>query len=79
MQSVRVRILHMEGCFATPPILRLVREIAGAVDVPIILETVLVETPEQAQTLGFLGSPSVRVEGRDIEPAARDRQDFGLT
>jgi len=47
--------------------------------VPIGLETLLVETPEQAEALAFLGSPTVQVEGRDIEPEARTRQDFGLT
>ena len=25
----------------------------------------------------FLGSPSVRVDGRDVEPGAADRSDFG--
>ena len=37
------------------------------------------ETPEQAEALAFLGSPTVQMEGRDIEPEARTRQDFGLT
>jgi hypothetical protein len=69
----------MADCPATPPTVQLLEEVARALDVSIALESVLVETPEQAQALGFLGSPSVRVEGRDIEPAARDRQDFGLT
>jgi len=46
---------------------------------PITLESVLVETPEQAEALAFLGNPTVQVEGRDNEPDARTRQDFGLT
>ena len=37
------------------------------------------ETPEQAEALAFLGSPTVQMEGRDIEPEARIRKDFGLT
>ncbi|MFA5026431.1 MAG: hypothetical protein WC713_01015 [Candidatus Methylomirabilota bacterium] len=69
----------MADCPATPPTVRLVEETARGLRVPIALERVLVETPEQARVLGFLGSPTVRVEGRDIEPEARDRQDFGLT
>lgn len=31
-----------------------------------------------AQRVNFLGSPTVRVNGVDIEPGAGDRQDFGL-
>jgi len=33
---------------------------------------IVVETPAQAVTTGFLGSPTVRVNGRDIEPARVD-------
>jgi hypothetical protein len=33
-----------------------------------VLERVLVETPEEAARLAFPGSPTVRVDGRDIDP-----------
>ena len=79
MRSVKVRILHLAECPATPATVRLVADVARVLGVPIGLETVLVETPEQAQALAFLGSPTVQVEGRDIEPEVGDRQDFGLT
>jgi hypothetical protein len=79
MWPVNVRVLHMAECPATPMTIRLVEEIARALDTPVSLESLLVETPEQAEALGFLGSPTVQVEGRDIEPEARTRQDFGLT
>jgi hypothetical protein len=69
----------MAGCPATPPTIRLVEEVARVLDVPIALEPVRVDTPEQAEALAFLGSPTVQVNGRDIEPEARDRRDFGLT
>lgn len=32
--------------------------------------------PETAVAQRFLGSPSIRVNGRDVEPAAADRLDF---
>jgi hypothetical protein len=79
MHHVNVRILHLAGCPATPPTIRLIEEIARAFAVSITLESILVETAEQAEALAFLGSPTVQVAGRDIEPEARDRQDFGLT
>jgi len=31
-----------------------------------------------AEVAGFLGSPSVRIDGRDIETAARSAKTFGL-
>ena len=33
---------------------------------------------ETAQRVNFLGSPTVLVNGIDIEPSARSRMDFGL-
>jgi Alkylmercury lyase len=37
-----------------------------------------VESDAEAQRLRFLGSPSVRVDGHDVEPGADARDDFGL-
>ena len=37
-----------------------------------------VESAEAAREACFLGSPSVRIDGVDVEPAARTRTDFGL-
>ena len=34
---------------------------------------------EAAERLRFLGSPTVRVHGRDIEPGADKRTDFALS
>ena len=79
MQPVKVRVLHLAECPATPATVRLVEEVARTLGAAINLESILVETPEQAQALAFLGSPTVQVEGRDIEPELRSRQDFGLT
>ena len=39
---------------------------------------VLVPDVETAQRVHFLGSPTVRVNGIDIEPAAQNRSEFGL-
>jgi hypothetical protein len=79
LRPVKVQVLHLAGCPATAATIRLVEEVACTLGVSINLESVLVETAEQAQALAFLGSPTVQVEGRDIEPEARTRQDFGLT
>jgi hypothetical protein len=38
----------------------------------------LVQDVETAQRLKFLGSPTVRVNGIDIEPAAQSQTEFGL-
>jgi hypothetical protein len=69
----------MAECPATPGAIRLVKDVAGKLGISIALERLLVDTPEKAEALAFLGSPTVQVDGRDIEPEARSRTDFGLT
>jgi hypothetical protein len=42
-----------------------------------IIET-MVRDQETAVKIGFLRSPTVRINGVDIEPSARSRTDFGI-
>jgi hypothetical protein len=79
VQPITVRVIHMAECPATPGTVQLVESIARSMGTSIALERLLVKTPEEAEALAFLGSPTVQVGGRDIEPEARSRTDFGLT
>ena len=76
--AVTVEILYAAGC----PHLREVRArletIGGEEGVAIRVGETLVETAEQAQRRRFPGSPTVRVEGRDVEPEAEALELFGL-
>ena len=42
------------------------------------VRTVEVDSPETAESRKFLGSPSVRVNGTDVEDAASTRDAYGL-
>ena len=46
--------------------------------VNVAIETMAVETHEEAVTRRFLGSPTIRVNGLDVEIQSRGREDFGL-
>ena len=78
-RSVEIKILGSEGCANTPPTVELVKSVAQNLDIPVNIEMVMVGTQEQARQLRFLGSPTVQIEGLDIEPSARDSLAFGLT
>lgn len=76
-QRVAVEMLHTEGCpNATDYLPRLRRLVAAAVTEPVLVR--LIADPEQAQRERFLGSPTVRVDGRDVDPGADTRRDYGL-
>jgi hypothetical protein len=76
---VHIRVLCSEGCMNTSPTVEFVKKVAQDLNISIKMETVIVGTQEQARELRFLGSPTVQIEGLDIEPSARDSVAFGLT
>ena len=76
MRVVTVEVLFFEGCPGYEPTLRLVREVAADAGVAVQIREVEIKSPEEAESLRFLGSPSVRINGRDIEPGADERTEF---
>ena len=76
---IQIRILGSEGCANTPPTVELVKRVAQDLDIPINIELVMVGNQEQARELRFLGSPTVQIEGWDIEPSGQDSVAFGIT
>jgi hypothetical protein len=74
----RVELVVFEGC----PNARAARELIDQVNASLALEpqvdVVVVPDAETAERARFLGSPTIRVDGRDIEPGAEDRTDYAL-
>jgi hypothetical protein len=73
----RIEILYFEGCPNYPAALAMVERVVEELGCDAEVETVNVAS-EDAQRLRFLGSPSVRVDGYDIEPGADERSSFQL-
>lgn len=70
-----VELLYFKGCPNVEAVRTLVQRVAD--DEAITPDLRLVEVaPEDAERLRFLGSPSVRVNGRDVEPGADEREAF---
>jgi len=70
-----VELLYFEGCPNVEAVRALVQRVAA--DEGITPSVRLVEvTAEDAERFRFLGSPTVRVNGRDVEPGADDRDTF---
>ena len=73
-EAMKVQLLHFDGCpnwRETDHRLRQALDQAGRHDVQV--ERIRVSTPEEAEATGFLGSPTVRIDGADpfAEPGAR--------
>jgi len=75
MSAPTVELLHFEGCPNVEAVRALVQRVAA--DAGISPDLRLVEvTPEDVERFRFLGSPTVRVNGHDVEPGADERTTF---
>ena len=79
MRRPRVEILYFDGCPNHEPARALVEQVAAELGLQPEIELVEVTDAGTATRLRFLGSPSVRVDGRDVEPGADERSDFVLS
>ena len=66
-QGVRIEVLVFDGCPHAAAAIRLAHDVASRLGPGISVERVDVDSPERAAELGFPGSPSLRVNGADIE------------
>jgi len=71
-----VQILFFEGCPNHQQASELVEQVAHELGLQPEIALVEVTDVEAAERLRFLGSPTIRVEGRDVEPGADERDDF---
>jgi hypothetical protein len=74
----RVELLHLDGCPNHEPLRAHVRALLAGRGLPDAIDVVRVDSHEDAVARGFLGSPSLRVDGVDVEPGAGERDDYGL-
>ena len=77
--ELSIEVLYFEGCPNHAPTVDLVREILHSRGMAGEVKEIEVRTPEQAHSLGFLGSPTIRINGLDVEPEARAVTKFGFS
>ena len=57
----------------------MVKRVIADLGIPADVEEVEVTSPDDVARLRFLGSPTVLVDGVDIEPEARNRADYSYS
>jgi hypothetical protein len=73
---MKVEVLFMDGCPSHKRVLPRIEQLAREAGAQVELRRV--ESLEAAEQERFLGSPTLRVDGQDIELSARERDDYGL-
>lgn len=76
---MRIEFLYWEECPSHEEALARLREVLASEGVEAEIEIRRIETEEQAQAERFIGSPTIRINGIDIDPTAERQTFYSLT
>jgi hypothetical protein len=64
----RIELLYWPGCPSHPEALALLEEVLDEHELAVEIDLHEVTSDEEARALAFPGSPTIRVDGRDVDP-----------
>ena len=79
MNKPLVEVLTFEGCPHAEPALELAKRVIAESGSGATVRRVDVPDADAAEAHRFLGSPTIRVNGRDIEPGVAERDQYVLS
>ena len=75
---MRIDILYFDGCPNYPGAAKLVRDVVQVLGLDATIQDIEVRDEKDAARLKFFGSPTIRVNGQDVDPAMRSRTDYAF-
>ena len=69
---MKIEVLYWDGCPSHPEALELLQAVLAERGVEATVELREVLTDEEAEALRFPGSPTIRVDGRDVDAAGAE-------
>ena len=76
---MQIDVLYFDGCPNHEPALDLVRAVLEELGVDAALNEVEIKSLDDVSRLEFLGSPTIRVDGLDIEPSRRNDVNYAMS
>ena len=76
---MHIEFLYWEDCPSHERALEILREVLAAEGVDAQVQIRRIDTDDEAQTERFLGSPTIRIDGIDIDPAAGEQSFYALS
>jgi hypothetical protein len=74
VRMARIELLYWEGCPSYPEAHALLEQVVAEHGLDVEVELREVKTDAEAADLSFPGSPTIRVDGRDVDPAGADER-----
>src|ERR1700723_3879622 len=77
---IKAEVLYVADCPSHPAAVALVKDILAANNLPAEVREILVADEQMACALHFPGSPTIRINGRDVDPReGGDQANFSLS
>jgi hypothetical protein len=76
---MKIEFLFWEECPSHPAALSRLREVLAELGLDDPIDPIEVRTDEEAERLRFPGSPTIRVDGRDVDPQGAAAMGTALT
>jgi hypothetical protein len=76
---LEIELLYFDGCPTYRTALKNLEAVVKEEGVDAHVTLTKVESEKDAARLQFLGSPTIRIDGGDIEQSARSRKDYGVS
>jgi len=75
---MRIELLYFKGCPTWGPTLERLSQVLAEERIAQQVDVIEISTQADAERHKFLGSPTVRLDGRDIDSAVWQRTDYGF-
>lgn len=77
--GILVEVMSFDGCPNREPAVELVERLVRETGANARIDLIDVTDEETARARRFLGSPTILVAGRDVEPGAEERSDYAVS
>lgn len=75
---MRVEVLYVSECPSHPAAVKLVKDVLAAEGVTSDIHEVLIRDEQMAGEMKFVGSPTIRINGRDVAGESQAAKNFSL-
>jgi hypothetical protein len=76
---MKIEVLYVADCPSHPAAVKLVRDVLSSEGLAAEVREVLISDKTVAAALGFRGSPTIRIDGRDVAGEPAKTETFGLS
>ena len=76
---MQIDVLFFEGCPNHEPTTALVRDVVRSLGLEASIREVEVRNADEAKRLRFFGSPTIQVDGQDLDPSVQNRADYSFS